>query len=349
MRPARIMLASIAALAIVTFPGASLASAAELELRGAGATFPAAIYAKWFEEYHKAHADVRVAYDAVGSGGGIRALLDAKVDFAASDGPMTDEQLATGKVKILHFPTVLGAVVPIANVPGLTKALRYTPEILAGIFLGKITRWSAAEIAAANPGVKLPDDDILVVHRSDGSGTTYVWTDYLSKVSPGWKDKVGRGISVRWPVGLAAKGNDGVASLVKQTSGSIGYVELTYATANGLDYGAVKNGSGAFVKATLPAVTAAAGAHAQVADDFRMSIVDAAGKDAYPISSFTWLLVPASGDDAAKRKALADLLRWMIADGQRLASALAYAPLPKSIVERETKAIAALDGDTAHP
>lgn len=322
---------------------ATAAEAQTVQLKGAGATFPAAIYGRWFDEYHNLHPDVRITYQPIGSGGGIRKVLDGAVDFGASDGPMTDAQLGEAKGKILHFPTVLGAVVPITNLEGVPHSLQFTPEALAGIYLGKITVWNDPEIARANPGVALPKKDIVVVHRSDGSGTTFIWTDYLSKVSGEWQAKAGHGTSVEWPVGLAARGNDGIAKLVQQASGSIGYVELTYALENMIDYGSVKNSAGVFVRASVPAVTAAGADVKELPDDFRVSITNAGGTDAYPIASFTWLLVPAGIKDDGKRKAIVELLRWMIGDGQRLAEPLSYAPLPKTIVDKEAQAIGQLD------
>ncbi len=310
-------------------------------INAAGATFPYPIYSKWFDEYHKLHPNVQINYQSIGSGGGIRQLLDGTVDFGASDGPMTDDQLAQAKVKVLHFPTVLGADVPTYNVPGVTAELKFTPEALAGIFLGKITKWNDPAIAGANPGVKLPADDIIVVHRSDGSGTTYIWTDYLSKVSDEWKTKVGKNTSVNWPVGLGGKGNEGVAGLVKTTPDALGYVELIYAIQNNMSYGTVKNVSGAFVKANLMSVSAAAaGAATSMPDDFRVSITNAPGKDAYPIASFTWLLIPSQIQDATKRDAIKGFLNWMMADGQQYCEALAYAKLPKEVVAKEQKAVA---------
>jgi phosphate transport system substrate-binding protein len=339
---------STAVLTLLASGTAWVASSGDpVRLSGAGATFPAPVYSKWFEEYHKLHPDVEIAYEAVGSGGGIRKLLDASVDFAGSDGPMTDEQLAEAKGKIVHLPTVIGAVVVISNVNGITGALRFTPEALARIYLGKISRWNDPQIAAENPGVlTLPSEDIIVVHRSEGSGTTYIWTDYLSHVSDDWKQKVGRGLSISWPVGLAAKGNEGVAKLVKETPGSIGYIELAYATENGLEHNAIKNRSGQYVKATLASLTAAAASTNELPEDFRMSIVNAAGNEAYPISSFTWLLVPSPIADDSKRRALTDVLRWAISDGQNLASRLSFAPLPKPVVDRESQAIARLAAET---
>jgi len=314
-------------------------------LNGAGATFPYPMYSKWFNEYHNMHPNIQINYQSIGSGGGIRQITEGTVDFGASDGPMNNEQIALFKQKrgtmVLHFPTVLGADVPAYTIPGVTAELNFTPEALAGIFLGTIRKWNDPAIAKANPGVKLPDADIIVVHRSDGSGTTYVWTDYLSKISPEWNSQVGKGTSVRWPVGLGGKGNEGVAGMVRQMSGAIGYVELIYAIENHMPYGRVRNSAGNFVKADLASVTAAA-AGAKVPDDFRVSITNAPGKDAYPISSFTWLLIPQNIKDATKREILKGFLGWMLADGQKMTSALAYAPLPKELVAREEKAVATI-------
>jgi phosphate transport system substrate-binding protein len=312
-------------------------------INAAGATFPYPIYSKWFDEYHKAHPSVQINYQSIGSGGGIRQLLDKTVDFGASDGPMSDDQLKQAGFKILHFPTVLGGAVPSYNVPGVAAELKFTPEALAGIFLGKVAKWNDPAIASPNPGVKLPAEDIVVVHRSDGSGTTYIWTDYLSKVSDEWRTKVGKDTSVNWPVAsaLGGKGNEGVAGLVKQTPYSIGYVELIYAIQNNLPYGSVKNAAGEFVKASLAGVSAAAaGAATSMPDDFRVSITNASGKAAYPISSFTWLLIPAQIPDAAKKTAIKDFLGWMLASGQQFCEPLAYAKLPKEVVAKEQKAIA---------
>lgn len=320
---------------------------AQTKITGAGATFPNPIYTKWFDEYKKIHPEAEINYQSQGSGAGIRQVTEGTVDFGASDGPMTDEQIADFKTKrgaaILHFPTVLGADVPVYNVPGVATGLKFTGEALAGIYLGKITKWNDPAITAANPGVKLPASDIVVVHRSDGSGTTYIWVDFLSKVSPEWQSKVGKATSVNWPVGLGGKGNEGVAGLVSQTSGAIGYVELIYAIQNKISYGSVKNSSGAFVSASLAGVSAAAaGAAANMPDDFRVSITNAPGKDAYPISSFTWLLVPAKIADPAKKKAITDFLKWMLADGQNMTEPLLFAKLPKSVVAKELKAISAV-------
>jgi phosphate transport system substrate-binding protein len=308
-------------------------------INAAGATFPYPIYSKWFDEYHKMHPNIQINYQSIGSGGGITQLLAHTVDFGASDGPMSDEQLSQAGFKILHFPTVLGGAVPSYNVPGVATDLKFTPEALAGIYLGKITKWNDPAIASVNPGVKLPKDDIIVVHRADGSGTTYIWSDYLAKVSDEWKTKVGKGTSVNWPVGLGGKGNEGVSGLLKQTPGSIGYIELIYAVQNNLPYGLVKNASGVFVKATLEGVSAAA-AGATIADDFRVSITNAPGKAAFPISSFTWLLIPAKINDAAKRDAIKGFLAWMLTSGQQFCEPLAYAKLPKEVVAKEQKAIA---------
>jgi phosphate transport system substrate-binding protein len=311
------------------------------QINAAGASFPAVIYQKWFDEYHKMHADVQVNYQSIGSGGGIAQLTAGTVDFGASDVPMTDEQISKMTVKPLHFPSVLGGVVPTYNIAGITQDLKFTAETLSGIFLGTIAKWDDPRLAKDNSGVKFPNADIQVVHRSDGSGTTFVWTDYLSKVSPDWKSKVGAGASVNWPVGLGGKGNEGVAGMVKQTANSIGYVELIYAVQNKMAYGSVKNASGTFVKADFNTVTdAAAGAAKNMPDDFRVSITNAAGKNAYPISTFTWLLIPSHIPDAAKAKTIEAFLQWMLADGQKFASGLSYASLPKEVIAKETKQIA---------
>jgi phosphate transport system substrate-binding protein len=310
-------------------------------INAAGATFPYPIYSKWFDEYHKLHPNAQINYQSIGSGGGIRQLTDKTVDFGASDGPMTDDQLKQAGFKILHFPTVLGADVPSYNIPGVTAELKFTPEALAGIYLGRITKWNDPAITGPNPGVKLPAEDIVVIHRSDGSGTTYIWTDYLSKVSSEWEKKVGRNTSVNWPVGLGGKGNEGVAGLVKQTPDSIGYIELIYAVQNNIPYGWVKNPAGEFIKPSLDGVSAAAaGAAKSMPDDFRVSITNAPGKTAYPISSFTWLLIPAQIQDAAKKAAIKDFLAWAITSGQKFCEPLAYAQLPKEVVAKEQKAIA---------
>jgi phosphate transport system substrate-binding protein len=308
-------------------------------LNGAGATFPNPMYQKWFSEYHKAHPDIQFNYQSIGSGGGIRQVLAQTVDFGASDGPMTDEQLSQAKTKILHIPTVMGAVVPAYNVPGVSGELKFTPEALSGIFLGKITTWNDPAIAKANPGVNLPAQSIIVIHRSDGSGTTYIFTDYLSKVSSEWQNGPGKGTSVKWPVGLGGKGNEGVAGMIRQMQGGIGYIELIYAVQNKIDYGSVKNAAGAFVKASLDSVTAAAASAKSMPSDFRVSITNAPGKDAYPISSFTWLLIPEKSKEAAKGKILADFLTWMVDDGQKMTADLTYAPLPGNVAEKVKGAI----------
>ncbi|MGO9647887.1 Phosphate-binding protein PstS [Candidatus Sulfotelmatobacter sp. SbA7] len=307
---------------------------AQTTLNGAGATFPYPMYSKWFSEYHKAHPDIQINYQSIGSGGGIRQVLAGTVDFGASDGPMTDEQLSQAKTKILHVPTVLGAVVPAYNVPGVSGEIKFTPQALAGIFLGKITKWNDEAIAAANPGVKFPDKPIVIVHRSDGSGTTYIFTDYLSKVSPEWQSQVGKNTSVKWPVGLGGKGNEGVAGMIRQMEGSVGYIELIYAVENKITYGSIRNAAGNFVKASLDSVTAAAASVKSMPADFRVSITNAPGKDAYPISSFTWLLIPAQSKDSQKGKILADFLAWMVDAGQKMTAELAYAPLPDSVAAK---------------
>jgi phosphate transport system substrate-binding protein len=315
-----------------------------LSINGAGATFPYPMYSKWFDEYHKKNANIQINYQSIGSGGGIKQVTEGTVDFGATDGPMNDEQIKAYQDKhgsgILHFPTVMGAVVPTYNVPGVATDLNFTPEALAGIFLGKVTKWNDPLIAGANKGVSLPANDIVVVHRADGSGTSYCWTDYLSKVSDEWKQKVGKGTSVNWPVGLGGKGNEGVTGTVKNTPNSIGYVELIYAESNKIPYGSVKNSAGSFVKASLAAVSAAAaGAAKDMPEDFRVSITDAPGKTSYPISTFTWLLIPAKFSDAAKRDAIKGFVKWALADGQNYAESLSYAKLPKEVVTKELKAI----------
>jgi phosphate transport system substrate-binding protein len=312
-------------------------------LNGAGATFPYPMYSKWFNEYHNQHSDIQINYQSIGSGGGIRQVTEGTVDFGASDMPMTDAQLAEAlkkrSTKILNIPTVLGANVPAYNIPGVKGEVKFTPEALAGIFLGKITKWNDQAITSVNPGVSFPDRDIIVVHRSDGSGTTFIWTDYLSKVSSEGESMVGRNTSVQWPIGLGGKGNEGVAGSIRQLSGSIGYVELIYAVQNNISFGSVKNSSGNFVKASLEGVTAAAASSPKMPADFRVSITNAPGKDAYPISSFTWLLIPQQSKDAAKGKILADFLNWMASDGQKMTSALTYAPLPENVAQKVKEAI----------
>jgi len=308
-------------------------------LNGAGATFPYPIYSKWFSEYGKTHSSVQINYQSIGSGGGIRQVTAGTVDFGASDMPMTDKQLQEAKFKILNIPTVLGADVPAYNIPGVSGEVKFTPEALAGIFMGRISKWNDKAITSVNPGVNFPDANIILVHRSDGSGTTFIWTDYLSKVSPEWKSQVGADTSVKWPIGMGGKGNEGVAGLIRQLSGSIGYVELIYAVQNNIPYGSVRNSSGNFVKASLAGVTAAAASAPKMPPDFRVSITNAPGKDAYPISSFTWLLIPEQSKDPAKGKILNDFLNWMVTDGQKMTTALSYAPLPDNVVAEVKEAI----------
>jgi phosphate transport system substrate-binding protein len=320
--------------------GVTLAAQGTVLLNAAGATFPAAIYTKWFDVYHSQHSDIQINYQPVGSGAGIRQLIAGTVDFGASDQPMTDEQLGQAKMKILHFPTVLGAVVPSYNIKGISQDLNFTQKALAGIYLGSITKWNDPEIAKANSGVNLPGDDIVVVHRSDGSGTSFIWTDFLSKISPDWKTKVGSGTSPNWPVGLGGKGNDGVSGLVKETPDSIGYIELVYAVQNGIAYGKVQNAAGKFIKADLSSVTQAAATVKDMPADFRVSITNAPGPGAYPVSSFTWLLIPQQIQDSAKRNAIKGFLSWMLTEGQKYNEGLTYAQLPKGVIAKEQKAIA---------
>ncbi len=327
----------------VVMPLAAWSQGAKVTLNGAGATFPYPMYSKWFSEYNKVHPEVQINYQSIGSGGGIRQVTEGTVEFGASDMPMTDEQLkdAEGKLKtkVLNLPTVLGAVVPAYNIPKVTGEVKFTGDVLAGIFLGRISNWSDPAIAKINPDIKFPNQEIVVVHRSDGSGTTFIWTDYLSKVSPEWKSQVGSNTSVKWPKGLGGKGNEGVAGSIRRLPGSIGYVELIYAIQNKIPYGSVKNSAGEFLKATLEGVTAAAASAPKMPADFRVSITNAPGKDAYPISSFTWLLVPAQSKDAAKGKILADFLNWMTTEGQKMTTALAYASLPDNVAAKEKDAI----------
>jgi len=307
------------------------------QINGAGATFPNPIYSKWFSDYAKAHADVQINYQPIGSGGGIRQLTEQTVFFGASDTPMTDEQLKAAPGPVLHFPTVLGAVVPIFNLQGVTD-LNFTGPMLADIYLGKVTKWNDPAIATANPGVKLPATDIAVAHRSDGSGTTFIFVDYLSKVSPEFKSKVGANASVNWPVGVGGKGNEGVAGLVSQTPGAIGYVELIYALQSRISYGSVQNAAGEFVKASPESVTKAA-AGAQIPADFRVSITNAAGTGSYPISSFTWLLLYQQPSDVARSKKMVDFVKWALTEGQKSASEIGYAPVPDAVVQREMAAL----------
>ncbi|HKQ97471.1 MAG TPA: phosphate ABC transporter substrate-binding protein PstS [Candidatus Polarisedimenticolia bacterium] len=327
----------ILALVLVASVGAAQA---DLTMDGAGATFPYPIYSKWFSEYNKIHPDVKINYQSIGSGGGIRQLTNQTVFFGATDGPMTQEQLLAAPGKVLHFPTVLGAVVPIYNLPEVSGDLRFSGSLLADIIMGKVAKWNDAAIAAENPGVTLPSTDITVVHRADGSGTTYIFVDFLSKVSAEFRSKVGVATSVNWPTGIGGKGNEGVAGLVKQTPGSIGYVELIYALQNKLSYGAVKNMDGQYVRASLDGVKAAAAAAAgQMPPDFRVSITNAPGKETYPISSFTWLLLYEKPKDKEKSKAMLDFMKWALTEGQKYASDLGYAPLPETVVALEMTAL----------
>jgi phosphate transport system substrate-binding protein len=328
----------LAGVAIVSSP-ACLAQ----QITGAGATFPAPIYQKWFSDYHSTHPGVHVEYQPVGSGSGIQQVTLGTVDFGASDMPMTDEQLSKSKVRPLHFPTLIGAVVPTYNIPGAPTELKFSGPTLAGIFLGQIKKWNDKALAADNPDAKLPAENIVVVHRSDGSGTSFVWTDYLSKVSPEWKAKYGANASLTWPAGLGGKGNEGVAEMVKQTPYSIGYVELLYALKNKMPCGAVKNPSGSFVTANVQSVgEAAVAAIKAMPADFRVSITNAPGKTSYPISSFAWLLIPSQISDLKKAEAIKGFLQWMLVDGQKSVSSMEYAPLPKEVAAMELKQIGAI-------
>lgn len=311
----------------------ALSTAQAQKLTGAGATFPDPIYSKWFQEYSAAHPGVEINYQPIGSGGGIAQVTKGLVDFGASDMPMTDQALAASPIKLVHIPTVMGAVVPIFNVPGVSD-LNFSPDVLADIYLNKIVNWNDPRIAKDNPGAHLPDQKIIVVHRSDGSGTSFIFTDYLSKVSKDWNSGPGKGTSLNWPVGVGGKGNEGVAGLVRQLPGAVGYVELIYALQNHIAFGSIKNASGKWVKGSIDGVTAAAASVKNMPADFRISITNAAGDDAYPISSFTYLLIPAHPTDAAKEKVLKDMLSWIIKSGESEASALSYAPLPQSVADK---------------
>lgn len=326
--------------AVVTIAlGAGLA-AQKLQINGAGATFPDPIYSKWFSEYNKLNPNIEINYQPIGSGGGIRQITNQTVFFGASDGPMTNDQLLAAPGKIFHFPTVLGAVVPIYNIPNLNTPLKFTGALLADMFLGKITRWNDAAIAKVNGGVTLPNLPVTIVHRSEGSGTTYIWTDFLQKTSPEWKTKVGNANSVNWPAGLGGTGSDGVAGLVKQTPGALGYVELIYALQNKISYGPVQNMSGEFISASVASVTAAAAEAAKsMPADFRVSIVNAPGKDAYPISSFTWLLFYESPKNKQMAVAMVNFMKWALGDGQKFCEQLGYAPLPAAVVNMELEAL----------
>jgi phosphate transport system substrate-binding protein len=325
----------------VLLVGLAWSTAQAQKLTGAGATFPYPIYSKWFSEYSAAHPGVEINYQSIGSGGGIRQISAGTVDFGASDGPMTDEQLAASKVKLVHIPTVLGADVPAFNVPGVSD-LKFSPDVLADIFLGKIVNWNDGRIAKDNPGVSLPNQKIIVVHRSDGSGTTYIWTDYLSKVSSEWANGPGKGTSVAWPVGVGGKGNEGVAGLVRQLPGAMGYIELIYALQNHISFGSVRNPAGNFIKASIEGVTEAGASVKQMPADYRVSITNAPGANSYPISSFTWLLVPLKSPDAARGRVLKDLLSWIVNSGESEVEALSYAPLPKSVAEKVLKTVYSL-------
>ena len=320
---------------------AAMGTAQAQKLTAAGATFPYPIYSKWFSEYSSAHPGVEINYAAIGSGGGIAQVTKGLVDFGASDMPMTDEMLNSSPVKLINLPTVLGAVVPVYNVPGV-KDVRFSPDVLADIYLGKITNWNDARITKDNSGTKLPDQKIIVVHRSDGSGTSFIWTDYLSKVSKDWANGPGKGTSPSWPVGVGGKGNDGVAGLVRQLPGSVGYVELIYALQNKMTFGAVKNAAGNWITASIPGVTEAAASIKQMPADYRVSITNAPGANAYPISSFTYLLIPKSGNNAQNRKVMKDMLSWILKSGESQASALSYAPLPESLVQKELTTVYSL-------
>jgi len=329
-------------LAAVTLAAAATATVAaqNVQINGAGATFPAPIYTKWFAEYNKLHPEVRINYQPLGSGAGIRQITERTVFFGASDGPMTQEQLLAAPGKILHLPTVLGAVVPVYNIPGVSQELKFSGPVLANIYLGKITKWNDGAITALNPGVNLPGTDIVVAHRSDSSGTTYIWVDYLSKVSPEFKKTVGVGTAVKWPTGLAAAKNDGVAAIVSQTPGALGYVELIYALQTKTNYGQVQNLSGKFVKASIDSVSAAAASAAkQMPADYRVSITNAPGDTVYPVSSFTWMLFYQDPKDKKQAKTMVDFMKWALTDGQKFAGELGYAPLPQNVIDMEMKTL----------
>jgi phosphate transport system substrate-binding protein len=329
------------ALGIAALAGTTLAAA--VQINGAGATFPQPIYSKWFSEYNKLHPDVQINYQPLGSGAGIRQVTERTVFFGATDGPMTNDQLLAAPGKLIHLPTVLGAVVPIYNVPGLSQELKFSGPVLANIFLGKITKWNDPAIAADNPGVNLPGSDIVVAHRSEGSGTTYIWVDYLAKVSPEFKKVVGVGTAVKWPVGVGAAKNDGVAAIVSQTPGALGYVELIFALNTKTAYGQVKNMNGKFVKASIESVTAAAAEAAkQMPADYRVSITNAPGDTVYPVSSFTWMLLYQDPKDKAQSKVMVEFMKWALTDGQKFAADMGYAPVPKNVVDMEMKTLATI-------
>jgi phosphate transport system substrate-binding protein len=335
-RLSKLSIAVAAACALVTGVAAQ-----QQRINGAGATFPYPIYSKWFSEYNKLHPNIEINYQSIGSGGGIQQVTKETVFFGATDGPMTSDQLQGAPGKILHFPTVLGAVVPVYNLPGVSTELKFSGQALADIFLGKITKWNDPAIAKLNTGVTLPGTDITVAHRADGSGTTYIWVDYLAKLSPEWKSKVGVATSVNWPTGVGGRGNEGVSGLVKQTPGAVGYVELIYALQNKIAYGSVMNAAGEPIKASVEAVTlAAAEAAKSMPPDFRVSITNAPGKGVYPIASFTWLLLYENAKDKAQAKTMVDFLKWALTDGQKFAADLGYAPLPDAVVKLEMAALA---------
>ena len=331
-------IARIAALLIAALAGSGVNAQ---QINGAGATFPYPIYSKWFAEYNRLHPEVQINYQSIGSGGGIRQLANQTVFFGATDGPMTSDQIFAAGTPILHLPTVLGGVVPIYEIPGVTSELRFTGPVLAGIFLGKITKWNDPAIGNLNPGANLPNTDITVVHRSDGSGTSYIWCDYLAKVSPEYKKNVGVATSVNWPAGVGAKGNEGVAGLVKQTPGALGYVELIYALQNKISYGSVQNQAGEFIRASTETVTNAAGAATGKAmpADFRVSITNAPGKNVYPVASFTWLLFYENPKDKQHARTMVDFMKWALTEGQKFAPELGYAPLPAPVVQMELQAL----------
>ena len=340
MKPVSTLAAVACTVALGAAAAASL-QAQSLQINGAGATFPNPIYSKWFDEYGKKNPNVRINYQPIGSGGGIRQITAQTVFFGATDGPMTEEQILAAPGRILHVPTVLGADVPVYNLPGVSGELKFTGAVLADIFLGKVTKWNDPTLVKLNPTAKLPATDITVVHRSDASGTTYIFVDFLGKASPEWKKRVGVATSVNWPTGVGGKGNEGVAGLVQQVPGSIGYVELIYALQNKIAYGSVQNLAGEFVRASVQSVTAAAaGAAAKMPADFRVSITNAEGKGVYPISSFTWLLLYENPKDKAQSKAMVDFVKWALSDGQKFAAELGYAPLPAEVIKMELAALA---------
>jgi phosphate transport system substrate-binding protein len=336
MKYFKTLLVALAALAV----GMAPLAAQTIQINGAGATFPYPIYSKWFSEYNKLHPNIQINYQSIGSGGGIRQLTNETVFFGASDGPMTNEQLKDAPGYVMHFPTVLGGVVPAYNIPGVSAELKFTGPVIAQIYLGKITKWNDPQLTKLNPGVNLPDVDITPVHRSDGSGTNYIFCDYLSKVYPEFKQRVGVATSVNWPGGIGGKGNEGVSGLVKQTPGAIGYVELIYALQNHIDFGLVQNAAGQFMKASLDSVTkCAAGAAAHMPADFRVSITNAPGEGVYPISSFTWMLFYQNPKDKERARIMVDFFKWAITDGQQYCEGLGYAPLPKNVVKLEMAAL----------